>query len=59
MVRLVVFLFVETQENGDMVNIGRNPASTSGSVFNCKFLYMRLRRIIVNSRVLLLKQRLE
>lgn len=33
MVRLVVFLFVETQENGDMVNIGRNPASTSGSVF--------------------------
>lgn len=40
MVRLVVFcLFVETQENGDMVNIGRNPASTSGSVFNVNFVY--------------------
>lgn len=32
-------LFVETQENGDMVNIGRNPASTSGSVFNVNFVY--------------------
>lgn len=31
--------FVETQENGDMVNIGRNPASTSGSVFNVNFVY--------------------
>ena len=32
-------MFVETQENGDMVNIGRNPASTSGSVFNVNFVY--------------------
>lgn len=32
-------LFVETQADGDMVNVGRNPASTSGSVFNVNFVY--------------------
>lgn len=32
-------LFVETQPDGDMVNIGRHPSATSGSVFNFSFVY--------------------
>lgn len=38
MVRLVVFCLLK-HKSGDMVNIGRNPASTSGSVFNVNFVY--------------------
>lgn len=36
MVRLVVFCLLKHKR---MVNIGRNPASTSGSVFNVNFVY--------------------
>ena len=39
MVRLVVFCLLKHKRIGDMVNIGRNPASTSGSVFNVNFVY--------------------
>ena len=39
MVRLVVFCLLKHKRMVIWFNIGRNPASTSGSVFNVNFVY--------------------